>query len=138
MHALKMETSSAVQVHKFMSMYGDLDLVPVKVVIPLIFSLRIMVNFKHICVWGEHTKEACAIRAKAPEDMRTCPPAEFFRPPPGYVEMSLEEKTAESKQRRKQQAGRAEASSSSPSNNDASQKEEEEMMAALAAGPGAL
>jgi hypothetical protein len=92
---------SALQVHKFMSQYGDMDLFPVKVMIPLILSMRITVAVKHVCVWGDDGKDAAAARSKAPTEMRDLPAAAFFQPPPGYKAMTLEEKSAEQRNKRK-------------------------------------
>lgn len=88
------------QVSKFMRTYGDLDLFPVKVQIPLILSMRITVNVKNICVWSATSAEARATCAKAPAEMCTPPPANFFRAPEGYTRMSLEELNADKLKRR--------------------------------------
>jgi hypothetical protein len=82
-----------------MSQYGDLN--SVKVMIPLIFSMRITVAVNHVCVWGDDGKDAAAARSKSPQEMRDLPPPSFFQLPAGFEEMSSEEKSAQKRNERK-------------------------------------
>ena len=74
-----------------MQQYGDQELFPVKVQVPLLLSVRIMLHMKNICVWAASDKSAQATCAKAPQNMRTAPSPDFFCAPEGYTEMSLED-----------------------------------------------
>lgn len=91
--------AARVQVSKFMETYGDLDLFPVRVVVPLMLSMRVSVNIKNICVWGAKDKTARATCAKAPAEMREPPPAEFFEPPPWYRKLTWEEAASQKQAR---------------------------------------
>lgn len=78
-----------------MQKYGDLDLFPVKITLPLILSMKITLNVKHICMWGASGADARKTCSKAPiADMRRPPAPSFFAVPDGYAEKSLEEHSA--------------------------------------------
>ena len=94
----------SLQVSKFMRTYGDLELFPVKIQIPIILSMRVTVNVKNICVWSADTADARCACAKAPPEMRVEPPLSFLRPPEGYSRMTLEELTAEKRTRKAKKA----------------------------------
>ena len=78
-----------------MQKYGDLELFPVRVQVPLIFSVKITLNVKHMCMWHLSSTEAQKACSKAPlASMRQPPPASFFAVPDGYTEKALEEHAA--------------------------------------------
>lgn len=72
--------------------------------IPLVLSMRATVSIKNVCVWADTSSRAASARAKAPPEMRTQPPPEFFQPPQDYSLMSLEEKTAEKRSKGKRKS----------------------------------
>ena len=86
-----------------MQTYGDLDLFPVRVAVPLMLSMRIGVNIKNICVWGATDKAALATCAKAPREMREPPPPSFFEAPAGYRKLSWEEAASQKKAKHSKQ-----------------------------------
>eukprot|EP00892_Ulva_mutabilis_P007107 jgi/Ulvmu1/4769/UM020_0054.1 len=83
------------KVCSFMEKYGDMDLFPVKVVVPLIVSLRATLTVQHICTWDSLGPAARRSRASVPEDMRHPPGDVHFEPPPGFRQISLDEIEAE-------------------------------------------
>jgi hypothetical protein len=89
-------------VSKFMQMYGDQDLFPVKIQIPLVLSMRITVNVKNICVWGSDGKAARATCKNAPASMQCPPQPAFFVPPEGYEAVTLEEVGNEKRKKQRQ------------------------------------
>jgi hypothetical protein len=82
-----------------MQTYGDLDLFPVRVVVPLILSMRITVNIKNVCVWDALEKNSRNILEQAPLKMRERPPDHFFSAPSGYKEMTMGEQLLKSMRR---------------------------------------
>lgn len=89
-----------------MQQYGDQELFPVKVQVPLILSMRIMLNVKSICVWAAHDAVAKATCAKAPENMRQAPELAFFQPPAEYTMMTMEELGTEKRKKARQARAR--------------------------------
>lgn len=83
------------QICTFMEKYGDLDLFPVKVVVPLIVSLRATLVVQHICAWHAPGPAARRSRASVPEEMRDPPSDDHFEPPQSYRQVSLTEIEAE-------------------------------------------
>lgn len=88
-----------------MEKYGDLELFPVKVVVPLIVSLRATLAVQHICAWHTPGPAVRRSRAAVPDDMKHPPSDDFFEPPPGYRQVLLDELQAE--QRSKYMKNRA-------------------------------
>ena len=78
-----------------MEKFGDLELFPVKVVVPLIVSLRATLAVQHICVWDNPGPAARRSRDAVPDDMKNPPSDDFFEPPPGYKQVLLGELQAE-------------------------------------------
>lgn len=78
-----------------MEKYGDLDLFPVKIVVPLIVSLRATLAVQHICAWHIPGPAARRSRSAVPENMRSPPSDDFFEPPQEYRQISLDEIEAE-------------------------------------------
>lgn len=78
-----------------MEKYGDMDLFPVKVVVPLIVSVRATLAVQHICAWHTPGPGARRSRETVPDEMRIPPSEDFFEPPPGYRQILLEELQAE-------------------------------------------
>lgn len=78
-----------------MEKYGDLELFPVKVVVPLIVSLRATLAVQHICAWHTPGPAGRCSRAAVPDDMQHPPSHDFFEPPPGYRQVLLDELQAE-------------------------------------------
>lgn len=74
-----------------MQTYGDLDLFPVRVVVPLVLSMRMTVNIKNMCVWDATEPSWKATLDQAPIEMRERPPDTFFAAPSGYQETSMED-----------------------------------------------
>ncbi|EFJ45875.1 hypothetical protein VOLCADRAFT_93717 [Volvox carteri f. nagariensis] len=65
------------KVARFMEKYGDLDMFPVKVQVPLILTVYMLLSFKKFRLIGEGPGREPA------------PPDDFFRLPPGYVEVRV-------------------------------------------------
>jgi hypothetical protein len=83
------------QICTFMGKYGDLELFPVKIVVPLIMSLRASLAVQHICVWHSAGQAGERLRKGAPANMQTPPEATFFEPPAQYQHLSIDELEAE-------------------------------------------
>ncbi|GIL79568.1 hypothetical protein Vretimale_12287 [Volvox reticuliferus] len=66
------------KVARFMQKYGDLDMFPVKVQVPLILTVFMLLSFKQFRLLGNGP------------DCMAAPPDEFFQIPPGYTEDNLE------------------------------------------------
>ncbi|GIL52373.1 hypothetical protein Vafri_8261 [Volvox africanus] len=66
------------KVARFMQKYGDLDMFPVKVQVPLILTVYMLLSFKQFRLLGNGP------------DCMAAPPDEFFQIPPGYTEENLE------------------------------------------------
>ncbi|GLI68183.1 hypothetical protein VaNZ11_012527 [Volvox africanus] len=66
------------KVARFMQKYGDLDMFPVKVQVPLILTVYMLLSFKQFRLLGNGP------------DCMAAPHDEFFQVPPGYTEENLE------------------------------------------------
>ncbi|GFR49347.1 hypothetical protein Agub_g11367, partial [Astrephomene gubernaculifera] len=70
------------KVEKFMRKYGDLDMFPVKVQVPLVLTVYVLLSFKQFRLLGDPRQQPGA--QQPPGD-------DFFEVPPGYTQGTLED-----------------------------------------------
>lgn len=89
--------SGGVQVCNFMEKYGNLQLFPVKIQVPLIMSLRATLHVKNIQLWdagqpSTSRRGLAAVASGGSTGPISSPPGlEFWEPPVGYKHVSFDE-----------------------------------------------